>query len=120
MDRIQRIKELLATNPGDSFLQHALALEYIKINEDEQAKELFQTILNEDENYIGSYYHLAKLLERNDQIENAKAVYEQGMLKAKETGDLHTYNELRTAYEELIFLMEHELNGIIRMRDGKK
>ena len=40
MDRIQRIKELLATNPGDSFLQHALALEYIKINEDEQAKEL--------------------------------------------------------------------------------
>lgn len=103
MERINRIKELLAANPGDSFLQHALALEYIKIEEDERAKELFQNLLKEDENYVGSYYHLAKLLERNDQIEDAKAVYEQGMFKAKAAGDMHTYNELRTAYEDLIY-----------------
>jgi Tfp pilus assembly protein PilF len=103
MERIDRIKELLAANPGDSFLQHALALEYIKIEEDERAKELFQNLLKDDENYVGSYYHLAKLLERNDQIEDAKAVYEQGMFKAKTAGDMHTYNELRTAYEDLIY-----------------
>jgi Tfp pilus assembly protein PilF len=103
MNRIERIKEMLAANPGDSFLQHALALEYIKIEEDEKARELFQNLLKSDENYVGSYYHLAKLLERNDKMEDAKIVYEQGMLKAKEAGDLHTYNELRTAYEDLIY-----------------
>jgi Tfp pilus assembly protein PilF len=59
--------------------------------------------LEQDENYVGSYYHLAKLLERNDKMEDAKEVYEQGMLKAKEAGDMHTYNELRTAYEDLVF-----------------
>src|SRR5687767_9376983 len=100
MTRIERIKQMLAANPGDSFLQHALALEYIKIEEDEKARELFQNLLKGDENYVGSYYHLAKLLERNDKMEDAKIVYEQGMLKAKEAGDLHTYNELRTAYED--------------------
>jgi Tfp pilus assembly protein PilF len=103
MTRVERIKEMLAANPGDSFLQHALALEYIKIEEDERARELFQHLLKNDENYIGSYYHLAKLLERNDKMEDAKEVYEQGMLKAKECGDMHTYNELRTAYEDLIY-----------------
>jgi tetratricopeptide (TPR) repeat protein len=103
MNRIEQIKEMLVTNPGDSFLQHALALEFIKIEEDEKARELFQNLLQENENYVGSYYHLGKLLERNDKINDAKEVYERGMLKAKECGDMHTYNELRTAYEDLIF-----------------
>jgi Tfp pilus assembly protein PilF len=103
MNRIERIKEMLATSPGDSFLQHALALEYIKLEDDEKARRLFQNLLEQDENYVGSYYHLAKLLERNDKMEDAKEVYEQGMLKAKEAGDMHTYNELRTAYEDLVF-----------------
>jgi Tfp pilus assembly protein PilF len=94
---------MLAANPGDSFLQHALALEYIKIEEDEQARQLFESLLEDDENYVGSYYHLAKLLERNERLEDAKEVYERGMIKAKECGDTHTYNELRTAYEDLIY-----------------
>ena len=103
MDRIERIKEMLAANPGDSFLQHALALEYIKIDEDERAKELFENLLRQDENYVGSYYHLGKLLERKDYMEEAKEVYEKGMQKAKEAGDMHTYNELQMAYEDLAY-----------------
>jgi Tfp pilus assembly protein PilF len=103
MDRIERIKEMLSANPGDSFLQHALALEYIKINEDERAKELFENLLRRDENYVGSYYHLGKLLERKDYMEEAKGVYEKGMQKAKEAGDMHTYNELQMAYEDLAY-----------------
>ena len=103
MNRIERIKEMLAANSGDSFLQHALALEYIKIEEDEQARELFENLLQENENYVGSYYHLGKLLERNDKMNDAIVVYEKGMLKAKEAGDMHTYNELRTAFEDLTF-----------------
>ena len=103
MARIERIKELLAANPADSFLQHALALEYIKVEQDERAKQLFENLLQGNENYVGSYYHLAKLLERNDMIEDAKLVYKRGMLKAKEAGDMHTYNELKTAHDDLVF-----------------
>ncbi len=94
---------MLRTNPGDSFLQHALSLEYLKLGEEKAAADLFRNVLKEDENYVGSYYQLAKLLEQQDRLEEAKSVYEKGMLKAKEAGDQHAYNELRAAYEELIY-----------------
>lgn len=94
---------MLQAHPSDSFLQHALALEYLKIGEETAARTLFENVLKDDENYVGSYYQLAKLLEQNDQLEKAKAVYEKGMLKAKEMGDQHAYNELLSAYEDLIY-----------------
>ena len=103
MDRIEKIKEMLLAQPQDSFLQHALALEYLKLGEENAARELFQKVITEDENYVGSYYQLAKLLEQQNRVEEAIVIYEKGMLKAKELSDLHAYNELRSAYEELIY-----------------
>ena len=101
MDRINKLKEYLLTSPADSFLQHALALEYIKIGEDGKARKLFENILNANSNYIGSYYHLAKLLGRTGNKEEAIQWYEKGMTAAKQAGDLHAYNELQAAYEDL-------------------
>lgn len=102
MDRIERLREFLRANPNDSFLQHALALEYIKEGNDPMARELFEGVLQRDENYVGSYYHLGKLLERNGDSQGAIAVYEKGMVKAKEASEQQAYNELRAAYEELV------------------
>lgn len=102
MDRIAKLKEFLSANPDDSFVQHALALEYVKQGDDEEAKKWFETLLTRDEEYVGSYYHLAKLLERNDQKEKAIKWYEMGMMKAKEKGDTRAYNELLDAYEDLM------------------
>ncbi len=103
MNRIDKLKEYLEANPTDSFLQHALALEYIKLGDDEGARLLFEEILNREPGYIGSYYHLGKLLERNERTEDAIKVYEKGMEEAKKAGDNHAFGELRGAYEELTF-----------------
>lgn len=99
-ERIEKLKALLAQMPDDSFVQHALALEYVKLNRDDEAKALFETLLAKNEKYVGSYYHLAKLLERKGKVDEAMAVYEKGMMMAKETGDNHALNELRAAWEE--------------------
>ena len=103
MDRIARLKEFLVANPADCFVKHALALEYIKLEDDATAQRLFEEVLQTDEKYIGSYYHLAKLLERNNDTDGAIAIYEKGMQKAKEKGDNHAFSELRSAYEDLTF-----------------
>src|SRR3954453_23375458 len=103
MDRINKLKEFLLTSPADSFLQHALALEHIKIGEDGEAKMLFENILQRDPTYVGSYYHLAKLLERTGNNEEAIQWYEKGMAAAKQAGDQHSYNELQAAYEDLVY-----------------
>jgi Tfp pilus assembly protein PilF len=103
MNRIEKLKAFLIENPHDNFVQHALALEYVKAGDDAKARRLFEELLERDEDYIGSYYHLAKLLERNDAKESAMRWYEAGMLKAKEVHDDHAYNELRAAYEDLVY-----------------
>ena len=103
MDRIEKIKEMMAGNPKDSFLCHALALEYIKLGNDNDARKLFESILENEPGYIGSYYHLAKLFERNGDNVSAIKWYQKGMEEAKRAGELHAYKELKSAYEELVF-----------------
>jgi Tfp pilus assembly protein PilF len=101
MDRINKLKGFLEASPGDAFLQHALALEYIKEGDEGQAKELFENILSTDPSYVGSYYHLGKLLERKGEPALAMEWYQKGMQAAKTAGDNHALNELRAAYEDL-------------------
>ncbi len=103
MERIEKLKAFLQATPNDNFLRHALALEYIKIEENEQARVLFEAILTESPDYIGSYYHLAKLLEKLEQPDLAIKWYEQGMEAAKKAKDNHAYNELQAAYEDLVY-----------------
>jgi Tfp pilus assembly protein PilF len=103
MERIERLLQFLETSPADSFVQHALALEYVKLGDDETAKGLFQSILARDATYNGSYYHLAKLLERTGDEAGAIGVYETGMEQARAAGDNHALSELRSAYEDLTF-----------------
>ena len=102
MSRIEKIIQMMAEGGKDSFLQHALALEYIKIGKDADAQEQFTQLLAENSAYVGSYYHLGKLLERAGQIETAVETYEKGMLEAKKAGDQHAYNELMGARDELV------------------
>jgi tetratricopeptide (TPR) repeat protein len=104
MSRIEKILEFLKSSPeGDSFLEHALALEYIKIGEEEKAEVLFRTLLLRDPGYTGSYYHLGKLLERKQLHDEALIWYEKGMEACKKSGDQHAFSELRGAYDELAF-----------------
>ena len=103
MERIDKLKEFLKVTPTDNFLRHALALEYIKIEKYEEARTLFEEVLTNSPDYIGSYYHLAKLLEKMEQPNLAIKWYEQGMEAAKKAKDNHAYNELQAAYEDLIY-----------------
>jgi Tfp pilus assembly protein PilF len=101
MDRITKLKEMLKVDEKDSFLQHALALEYIKIGKDNEAKNLFHKILTREPNYVGSYYHFGKLLERIGDFRKAVHVYKKGMEIAQKINDRHSFNELQLAYEEV-------------------
>ena len=101
MSRIEKLLEYIKQNGKDSFLQHALELEYIKIDRDEEARNVFNELLLREPTYVGSYYHLGKLLERAGNFEKAIKIYERGMQEAKEAGDMHSYNELMGAKEDV-------------------
>lgn len=101
MDRIQKLKEFLAADPGDLFALHALAMEYIALGDDAAARELLETVLRLDESAVGSYYHLGKLLERAGEPALAMQWYEKGMAAARAAGETRAFNELRAAHNNL-------------------
>lgn len=102
MERLEKLKEFLQANPGDSFLNHALALEYIKLGEIESAQKVFERLLERDPDYVGSYYHLGKLFESSGDTKQAVEWYERGMGVAQKVGDRHALGELRAAYDDLV------------------
>jgi tetratricopeptide (TPR) repeat protein len=102
MDRLEKLKEFLVANPDDPFVKHAMALEYVKIGQDAIARSLWEDILERDPAYVGSYYQLAKLLERTGETALAIQWYEKGMAAAKKAGEKHAYSELQAAYEDLV------------------
>jgi tetratricopeptide (TPR) repeat protein len=102
-DRIARLQSFLAENPNDCFLNHALALEYIKLGDDPTARLIFERNQMFDPSYVATYYHLGKLLERIGEPEEALKIYDLGMQQAKAAGDGHSYNELQAAYEDLAY-----------------
>lgn len=103
MERIEKLKAFLAQNPQDSFVQHALALEYVKQGNEAGAQQLWEALLQQDEAYVGSYYHLAKLLERQGHTDAAIAVYAKGLQVAQKLNDRHAANELQMALDDLIY-----------------
>ncbi|SRR5258708_26108360 len=101
MDRIEKLKEFLLTDPNDSFSKHALALEYSKLGDEVTARRLLEEVLEYDPTAIGSYYQLGKLLERTGEPTLALQWYEKGMAAARAAGEKRAYNELQTAYDDL-------------------
>ncbi len=101
MDRKLQLEEMLKKSPNDSFLKHALALEYMKEGNNTKAKTLLIEVLEHDPGYTGSYYHLGKLLERAGETEDAVRWYKRGLEITNITGERRAYNELLSAYEEI-------------------
>jgi tetratricopeptide (TPR) repeat protein len=101
MQRIQKLQEMLSASPNDCFLMHALGLEFLKINQLEEAITYFEQVILTDKNYVGTYYHLAKTLERLNNKEEAIKIYEQGIEIANFAKDNHSRNELQMALEDL-------------------
>jgi tetratricopeptide (TPR) repeat protein len=102
MSRVDKILEMMQSDGKDAFLQHALALEYIKLGQLEPALEQFLDLLSVNPDYVGSYYHLGKLYESLGDANNALNAYEKGMEVAKKLKEQHAYNELMSARDELL------------------
>jgi FimV-like protein len=101
MERIEKLKQFLAADPHDSFVRHALAMEYIALGDEASARRLLEEVLQRDAEAVGSYYQLGKLLERAGETTLALQWYEKGMEAARRAGEKRAYNELRTAYDDL-------------------
>jgi tetratricopeptide (TPR) repeat protein len=99
--RLEQLKKMLETEPHDSFLNYALALEYAKMNELNKAIQLIEAIIERDENYLGAYYELGKYYEFSKQLARAIDIYKKGMEIALQQKNRKAHLELNEALLQL-------------------
>jgi len=101
MSRIEQLQSFLAESPTDSFITFALAKEYEKLNDLAKAEEFYRAIEKNEPSYVGMYYHLGKLLMKQERLQEAWDIYSTGMKVAKDQKDQHALSELAGARMEI-------------------
>ena len=99
-------KNFLMYDINDSFLKYALALEYVRVKENDIARDCFLKLIKEDKNYVASYYQLGKLYESLNEVEKAMEIYKNGIEIAQKIENKKTLLELQEAYNMLIGIDE--------------
>lgn len=102
ISRIENLKEMLAADPQDTFARYALGLEYMGLQEYENAREMFEEIKVTDPNYQAVYFQLGKVYELLGEESEARKIYEKGIYVSASKGDTHTKSELEQALNELL------------------
>ncbi len=99
--RLEQLFQFLENSSGDSFLHFAIAKEYEKLEDWDNALAFYLKIVQNEPDYVGLYYHLGKLYEVLQDPNTAFSIYKKGMDIAQKIADRHAYNELATAKLEL-------------------
>ena len=89
---------MLEKEPGDSFLNYALALEMEKENRIPEAVALLEKTIGSDENYLGAYYKLASLLLNSNERLRSIAVLNKGIGVAERQKNSKTLSELKELF----------------------
>lgn len=100
-NRLQQLFQFHENNPNDSFILFALAKEYEKLEDIPNAFKYYHLLRDEHKDYVGTYYHLAKLYEKVEKFDEAIQTYTVGMEIAKAQGDMHAYGEMSGAKWEI-------------------
>jgi Tfp pilus assembly protein PilF len=102
MNRIEILKGFLNDNPNDSFSRYALALEYVKLGQSDDALREFETVRQNDPQYVATYYQLGQLYQKLGKTHDAEKTFRTGITIAAKAGDEHTQSELEAALEGLL------------------
>jgi len=102
MNRIEQLEEFLRESPQDPFLHYALTMEFLKGDDIARTLAGFENMLKNFPDYVGSYYHYGKFLEKLDDSTKAEAVYKQGIFVANKIRNHHAKSELMGALNMLL------------------
>jgi Tfp pilus assembly protein PilF len=102
MARIDLLKGFLEENPNDSFSRYALALEYVKLGQVEDARREFETVRDNDPDYLATYYQLGQLFLNMGMHHDAEKTFRTGIHVAVKQRDAHTQSELEAALESML------------------
>ena len=101
INRLNSLLELHKKDPTDSFVTYGIALEYISANDYQKAEDYLSLILKNDPKYVPAYMQYAMLKEKVNEIDEAKRIYKEGIIVAKDTNDLKAAREMEEFLNDL-------------------
>jgi tetratricopeptide (TPR) repeat protein len=96
-NRLDMLKQMLAQDSGNTFARYGLAMEYAKAGQLDESVAEYRTLIETDPTYVAAYYHAGQTLEKMGEIEQARAMYENGIEACLRKGDAHTRAEIEAA-----------------------
>jgi len=100
-NRMEFLRSMLEQNPRDTFARYGLAMEFANSGNLERAVAEYRALLEHNPDYAAAYYHGGQALEKLGRVDEARAIYQQGIETTTRTGDQHTRSELQAALDML-------------------
>jgi tetratricopeptide (TPR) repeat protein len=95
--RREVLEQFVAAKPADAFARYGLALECVRLGDDQAAVGHFQKLLEINPEYVAGYFQFGQLLGRLGRLEEARKMLSDGIVIAQKTGDMHARDEMQAA-----------------------
>jgi tetratricopeptide (TPR) repeat protein len=99
--RREILEQFVATRPTDAFARYGLALECVKLGDDEAAGGHFQHLIQDHPEYVAAYFQYGQFLARLGRAEEARRLFSEGVVVAQRAGDIHARDEMQAALNSL-------------------
>ncbi len=100
-DRLEALKTMVQQDPKNSLVRYGLAMEYGRAGQLEQAIAEYRALIEVNPEYCYAYFHGGQALEKLGRLEEARALYRDGIEAAHRSGDEHARSELQGALDLL-------------------
>jgi len=99
--RREILEQFVATRPADAFARYGLALECVKLGDDQAAATHFQHLMQNHPEYVAGYFQYAQFLAKLGRDADARKVLSDGIVVAQRAGDIHARDEMQAALNSL-------------------
>jgi tetratricopeptide (TPR) repeat protein len=101
MSRLEQLKKLLSIAPNDPMSHYGLGLEYINLEQFDDAAAAFARAVEVDAKYSAAYYHKARAEIHAGRADDARRTLTAGIAVAKAAGDWHTQGEMQQLLDSI-------------------
>lgn len=101
MDKIARLKEILALDPRNSFARYGIAMELAGRGDTDSALKEFDALLANDPEYTAGYYMSAQTLSKAGRTHDAIERLKTGISCAARNGNSHALSEMQSMLDDL-------------------
>jgi tetratricopeptide (TPR) repeat protein len=95
--RRETLEQFVAQKPSDAFARYGLALECVKLGDNDAAASHFHKLLESNPEYVAGYFQFGQLLSRLGRTDEARKLLSDGIVVAQKTGDAHARDEMQAA-----------------------